>query len=166
MCVSSSVRRLRRSERRDAAAGRLLARLGSDESGASLVEFALLAPFLGLLMVGIADYGRGFSERFALESAAHRTLERAAVGSTQPDYSFLKEEAAAAGAVPIENVTFENWLECDGTKMPSYDSVCLEEQQVARYLYVKIEKDFVPNFRWTGGDQPIRISGDAAVRVQ
>ncbi len=145
---------------------RLFARIESDERGASLVEFSLLAPFLGLLIVGIADYGRGFSERFALESAAHRTLERAAVGSTQTDYSFLKQEAATAAGVPLENVTFDNWLECDGTRMPSYDSVCLEEQQVARYLYVKIEKDFIPNFRWTGGDQPIRISGDAAVRVQ
>src|SRR5687767_3100721 len=91
---------------------RLARRLAGDARGSSLVEFALAAPVLGLVVVGIADYGRGFSQRFALETAAHRTLERAAVGTTNTDYSFLRQEAATAAGVPIDDVTFDNWLEC------------------------------------------------------
>src|SRR5687767_6083444 len=91
---------------------RFLRRLARDARGSSVVEFALAAPVLGLVVVGIADYGRGFSQRFALETAAHRTLERAAVGTTNTDYSFLRQEAATAAGVPIDDVTFDNWLEC------------------------------------------------------
>lgn len=137
-----------------------------DECGTSLIEFAMFAPFVGLMLVGIADFGRGFSERFALEAAAHRTLERAGVGATQTDYTFLRQEAATTANVPLDNVTFRNWLVCDETRMLNYDDVCEQDQQVRRYIYVKIERDFQPSFHWSTGGKVIRISGDAAVRVQ
>ena len=141
------------------------ARLERDSRGVSIIEFTLVAPVLGLMVVGIADFGRGFSERYALESAAHRALERAGVGSNKTNYSYVREEAAKAAGVPLTAVTLDNWLECDATRMPTYDSACSNGQQGARYLYVKIEKRFEPMFHWTGG-RNIFISGDAAVRVQ
>ena len=145
---------------------RLARRLGRDARGSSVVEFALAAPVLGLVVVGIADYGRGFSQRFALETAAHRTLERAAVGTTNTDYSFLRQEAATAAGVPLADVTFDNWLECDGTRMPNYSDVCTDSQQVARYIQVTIYKNFSPSFKWTGKGSTYRLSGAAAVRIQ
>ena len=140
--------------------------LKRDEKGASFVEFTMIAPFLGLLTVGIADYSRGFSERFMLENAAHRTLERAGVGTTKPDYSFLKQEAATAAGVPIENVTLDNWLECAGTRMPNYTDPCETGQQGARYIYIKIEKTYQLSMSLPGQSPTMRLSGDAAVRVQ
>lgn len=140
--------------------------VAADERGTSLLEFTLFAPFLGLLTVGIADYSRGFSEVFALESAAYRTLERAAVGGTQTSYSYLRQEAANAAGVPLSNVTLDNWLECGGTRMASYDEPCQSGQQIARYIKLRIEKTFVPSFRWTNVSGPLRLKGDAAVRVQ
>jgi Flp pilus assembly protein TadG len=145
---------------------RFVRRFVRDARGSSVVEFALAAPVLGLVVVGIADYGRGFSQRFALETAAHRTLERAAVGTTNTDYSFLAAEAAAAAGVPAADVTFDNWLECDGTRMPNYSDVCTSSQQVARYIQVTIYKNFSPSFSWTGKGSTYRLSGAAAARVQ
>ena len=144
----------------------LLRRLKRDARGTSVIEFALVAPILGMLLVGIADYARGFSERFALEAAAHRALERAGVGSTYSDYSFVRQEAATAAGVPIESVTLQNWLECDGTRMSIYSAACANGQQVTRYLYVKIVKTFEPSFRWTQSAAPLTLQGDAAVRLQ
>jgi Flp pilus assembly pilin Flp len=146
---------------------RSLARaLTRDERGASLVEFTMIAPFLGLLTVAIADYSRGFSERFALENAAHRTLERAGVGATKDDYSFLRQEAATAAGVPIENVTLDNWLECGGGRMPNYTDPCEAGQQAARYIYIKIVKTYQLSMSLPGQASSMRLSGDAAVRVQ
>jgi Flp pilus assembly protein TadG len=150
---------------------RFVRRIARDARGSSVVEFALAAPVLGLVVVGIADYGRGFSQRFALETAAHRTLERAAVGTTNTDYSFLAAEAAAAAGVPAADVTFDNWLECqndNGTteRMPNYNDACDDEQQVARYIQVTIYKNFSPSFKWTGKGSTYRLSGAAAARVQ
>lgn len=144
-------------------AGRRLVR---DDRGASLIEFTLIVPFLSLLLVGIADYSRGFAERFALESAAHRTLERTGVGSSQSGYDYLRAEAANAAEVPIEQVTLDYWLECGGVRMPGYDDPCDEGNQVARYVYVKIERDFELSMNWPGHSKILRLSGDAAVRVQ
>ena len=145
---------------------RFIRRLAGDAHGSSVVEFALAAPVIGLVVVGIADYGNGFSQRFALETAAHRTLERAAVGTTNTDYSFLRQEAATAAGVPIDDVTFDSWLECDGTRMPNYSDICTADQQVARYIQVTIYKNFSPSFKWTGKGSTYRLSGAAAVRIQ
>jgi Flp pilus assembly pilin Flp len=145
---------------------RFVGRLAREERGTSMIELALIAPFLGLLTVGIADYSRGFAERLALEGAAHRTLERAGVGSTQTDYSFLKQEAATAAGVALTDVTFDNWLECGGTRMPNYDDPCADGAQQARYIYVKIEKNFQLSINLPGQPQTLRLYGDAAVRVQ
>jgi hypothetical protein len=142
-----------------------LRRLAREERGTSVIELAIIAPFLGMLTLGIADYSRGFAERLALEGAAHRTLERAGVGSTQTNYSFLKQEAATAAGVPLDNVTFDNWLECGGTRLPNYDDPCTDAEQ-ARYVSVKIEKDFTLSIAPPGQPQTMRLSGDAAVRVQ
>ena len=145
---------------------RLARSLLREEKGASLVEFTMIAPFLGLLTVAIADYSRGFSERFSLENAAHRTLERAGVGATKDDYSFLRQEGANAAGVPIENVTLDNWLECAGTRMPNYTDPCETGQQAARYIYIKIEKTYQLSMSLPGQSSTMRLSGDAAVRVQ
>lgn len=141
-------------------------RLVRDDRGASLIEFTLLVPFLSLLLIGIADYSRGFADRFALESAAHRTLERAGVGSSQSGYDYLRAEAANAASVPIEQVFFDKWLECGGTRMPGYDDPCDDGRQIARYIYVRIERDFELSFNWPGRSRIMRLAGDAAVRVQ
>jgi Flp pilus assembly protein TadG len=140
--------------------------LTGEERGTSMIEMAMVAPFLGVLTLGIADYSRGFAQRLALESAAHRTLERAGVGSTQTDYSFLKQEAANAAGVPLTDVTLDNWLECGGTRMTNYDDPCTDGAQQARYIYVKIEKNFTLSIRLPGQPQTMRLYGDAAVRVQ
>jgi hypothetical protein len=138
------------------------------ENGTSAVEFGFLAPLLGLMLVGIADLAQGYSERFALETAAHRALERASIGTTQSvgstDYSFLRAEAATAARVPLSNVNYRSWLECDGTQK-AFDDVCEEGQQIARYVEIEIWKNFVPSFDWTGSST-IRIAGQAAVRIQ
>lgn len=145
---------------------RIAGALRRDERGASLVEFTMIAPFLGLLTVGIADYSRGFSERFMLENAAHRTLERAGVGTSKDDYSFLQQEAATAAGVPLANVTLDNWLECAGTRMPNYTDPCQEGQQAARYIYIKIVKTYQLSMSLPGQVSSMQLSGDAAVRVQ
>jgi Flp pilus assembly protein TadG len=47
-----------------------LRRRGAGEAGAALVEFALLVPFLALLVFGTIDLGRVFSQQNRLRNAA------------------------------------------------------------------------------------------------
>ena len=52
-----------------------LRRLRRDARGASMIEFGMLAPFLGLLVAGMIDLGQGLSERYTLQQAVNRGLE-------------------------------------------------------------------------------------------
>jgi Flp pilus assembly protein TadG len=150
-----------------------LSRLWNDERGLSIVEFAAVAPFLGILIVGVADLGRGYTERFAVQQAANRTLELAHSGTRKNDYSFLKAEAeTAAGAGSTAVVT--QWLECtnnDGTRQTkTFTSTCTSAQQTARYVTLEVSRPFVPAFTSAGypkeADGTILLKARASLRVQ
>jgi Flp pilus assembly protein TadG len=146
-------------------------RLLADQRAVSLVEFAFIAPFLALLIVGIADLGRGYTARFSLQQAANRTLEMAILGTATTDYSFLQAEAASAAGVPLANVSLDQWLECDGGTPKAYGSTCNDGEQIARYVTLIINSTFVPLFTSAGypdrnADGSVPIKARASLRVQ
>ena len=148
-----------------------IAKIWRDRNGVSAVEFGAVAPFLGLLIVGVADFGRGYSERIALQQAANRTLELAHTGTRMNNYDFLRTHAErAAGTGSVATVT--QWLECgtDITKRP-LTNTCSASEQTARYVTLEIVKDFDPIFTSVGypdvkpnGDVPLKAR--ASLRVQ
>jgi Flp pilus assembly protein TadG len=145
---------------------RLLAR---DERGTSLIEFGFLAPFLGLLAMGVIDLSRGLAERFAIQAAVNASLElvqaRPAVAgddATDVDYTFVRTEAAALAKVPVAQVTLTRWLECDGVEQPRVTGTCSANQDVARYLRIHVAKNFQGDFYF----HTIPMSASGALRTQ
>jgi Flp pilus assembly protein TadG len=55
---------------------RLLPRISRDEKGAAVIELALVAPVLALMVIGIVDMSNAFSRKLALEQGAQRAIER------------------------------------------------------------------------------------------
>lgn len=148
----------------------LLGKLARDTKGTSLIEFAAAAPVFLLFVVGIADLGRGFSQRYFLQQAANRTLEVAHFGASGTNFNHLIPEAAAAASVPESNVTLEQWLECDTTRK-AFDSYCESGQRTARYVSIEIRASFRPLWGTLGyananADGTIPIQAKAALRVQ
>lgn len=132
---------------------RRLPTLARDERGTSLIEFGFLAPFLALLTMGVIDLSRGLAERFNIQQAVNRGLElvqaRPAVadaGSSDVDYGFVTAEVATAAGVPQSQVTLTRWLECDGNDEGDVNGSCEDGQAVARYLRVRVTKDFEAEF--------------------
>lgn len=160
--------------------------LGRDERGASLIELALVAPFLATLVIGVVDIAGGYSAKLQLEQAAQRTIEKAMQaeksdinGLNVDFYSTLKAEAATAAAVDPSAVTVKYWLECNGVNQntsPStmdadYGKVCSGGQAYARYVNVQIVKNYTPLFKvnWLEGansDGTFTLEGEAGIRVQ
>lgn len=149
--------------------------LARDERGVSVVEFALVLPVLAFLTMGTIDFGRGFASKYSLEQAAQRTIEMANVGAVGSDYNYLKPEAASVAGVPVENVTVDQWLECDGGAAQDFTSTCSAGQMVARYVRLTIVRDYQPSFNYSrlgftlANRQPngaFRLSADSVVRVQ
>lgn len=151
--------------------------LAGDRRGVSVVEFALLAPFLGVLIMGIGDMARGFAAKYALEQAAHRALERLVSGTTASPaatqtFDYVKAEAAAAAGVPLANVTLETWLECAGVKQTNFTAICGANEEIERYLRVRIDSEFEPMFGDYGPfgeaaeDGTVPIFAESALRIQ
>lgn len=160
-----------------------LLKLARDERGASIVELALVAPFLATFVIGMSDLSRGYSEKLQLEQAAQRSIEKAMQGMQGDDstgiFEGLQAEAAAAAGVNENAVDVRYWLECDGvsqntsaaTMAADYEKVCPSSGQVySRHLNVTIEKTFTPMFgtKWLGSnsDGTFTLVGESGLRVQ
>jgi Flp pilus assembly protein TadG len=160
---------------------RLLRRLRRDERGVSVIEMALLAPVLSVFTIGIADLGRAFAERYALQQSIHRTLERGQItGPTAGTYTYLAAEAAeAAGGGATATVT--EWVECTSTagvrRRETTSTACVVAtpttagEEFARYVEINATKTYTPLFtgrifatRNANGTVP--LVGKASIRVQ
>ena len=159
---------------------RFLRSLVRDRTGSSIVELAIAAPVLALLVAGVSDLGRGLSAKFALNQAIHRSLEKAAVSNRRTDYAYLKAETAAAAGIDESRVSVDAWLECDGARKSNFSGSCASGEQIGRYVKVTATSRFTPMFRYSflqlqtddddddDGDNAgtIKLQADAAVRVQ
>jgi len=158
---------------------RKLLRLGRDERGASVVELALVAPFLATLTIGMVDISNAYGEKLQVEQAAQRAIEKAMQGDKETDlYNTLKAEAADAADVDEDNVEARYWVECDGVSLNSdpatmeedFEDVCEDGEYMTRHVNVRIEKSFTPmfNMSWAGAnaDGTFTLSGEAGLRVQ
>lgn len=156
-----------------------LAHLVRDERGTSVTELALLAPILASLVIGMTDLSLAYSAKLQLEQAAQRSIEKAMNGKKEAAlFETLLTEATEAADVEEDAVEVSYWLECDGvsqntspaTMEADYGKVCADTEAYARYVNVRIEKDFEPTFstEWLGAntDGSFTLVGEAGVRVQ
>jgi hypothetical protein len=147
----------------------------SENKGVGTIEFAIIAPVLALLLMGMADLGRALAAKYHLESAAHRALERATTLQGQIGADSLRLEAAAGAGEPLSHVTLESWLECEGVRQPVFDGECPTGSEIARYLRLNIISNFTPTFSYgplgktfgeSGPNGTFRISARAGMRIQ
>ena len=69
--------------------------MSTDERGAAAVEFALVAPLLVALLVGIAEFGRAYQAQTALSGAAREAVRSVALGSTAGEARTAARSVAA-----------------------------------------------------------------------
>ena len=148
--------------------------LGRCERGNSVVEMALVAPILALMLIGMVDLSRAYSTKLQLTQAAQRTIEKVQSRRVALNNELLiqAEGAAAAEAAgfPDATVTVDKWLECDGARQGALIVACLPSQNYARYVSVDIADTFTPTFRksFAGSTSAgtFTLHGEAGVRVQ
>ncbi len=158
---------------------RPLSHLVRDERGTSIVEMALVMPFLASMLIGMVDISRGYSAKLQLEQAAQRSIEKAMNGEKETAlFETLLDEAVAAADVDEDAVEVKYWLECAGvsqntnpaTMEADYGKKCADGVAYARYVHVRIEKTYSPMFNATllgaNSDGTFTLSGEAGVRVQ
>jgi Flp pilus assembly pilin Flp len=121
-----------------------LQRFWRSADGVGAIEFAIVAPFLALLAMGVVDVSRAIASVFTLQQAVNRGIELAVVGTRDADLENVRSEGARAAGVPLSQARLEIWLECNGSRMQNFDQVC--EQLSARFLRLELQNNFRPTF--------------------
>lgn len=83
-------------------------RAASDERGQALVEFALVAPFLLLLILGLVDFARAWSTYEVITYQARQGARMAVVDNpdtTEPDVLQAIRDGLAAGSLDPDAAT-------------------------------------------------------------
>jgi Flp pilus assembly protein TadG len=142
-------------------------RLGRSEKGTALVEFALLAPVILLLLVGLIEVGRyTYFAVLAANAARAGALYGAENGRTALDSSGMRT-AALADAQNIANMTVPTaryFCLLDGTSTLCPSTGARQSNWV---YYVEVDTSGTYNslFRYPGIPQSVTVSGKAITRV-
>jgi Flp pilus assembly protein TadG len=170
-------------------------RLGADARGAAVIELALVAPVLALMVIGIVDMSNAFSRKLALEQGAQRAIERI-MQTTANDTveGTLKTEAVCqvngtnsdgtckTSPITTSNVTVTYRLECTdtggsistqtNTDSTTFDAFTCASGTVseARYIEIAVTDTYTPlfpiTFSFINGDGTYHLSATAGMRTQ
>lgn len=129
----------------------------------------LIAPALAALLFVGMDVGLAFWQKLQLEQAAQRGIELALAPGTigTGNFSYLDPEVRAAYGKPVQSVTVDNWLECNGVRQQNWNSFCPAGQTFARYVSVRVQATYRASYNFGGVLGGTRLlTGDASVRLQ
>ena len=158
-----------------------LKQLARDKSGAAVVELALAAPILAMMVIGVTDISMAYGKKLELEQAAQRAIEKVmqTTGESTPEDTIKKEAvcqfngtnadgSCKTAPLTTANVTVTYNLTCDGT-VTAYTSDCTGTQTEVRYITATANYIYTPHFDLRFGTQPdgkYHLDGSAGVRVQ
>ena len=150
---------------------RWLAPLYRCVSGNISVEFALILPFLLLLVMGVYDFGRGFMEKNRLISAARAGAQYALAHPSANDnalYSGVTQSARddAADVDGILQVVPNPYRKCLDDVEVGPDESCAGGEVPMRYIEVDVSGPFEFLFDYPMTTGSMILTGHAELRVR
>ncbi len=149
-----------------------LNRLRIDKYGVALVETALVAPVLVMIIMGTMDAARYGAAKMKVQQAVNRGLEISWMGGPDVATSDIQAQAAAQADVPTSAVTVTQTLECGGT-VTSWNTASCSSGETARYTQIQISTTFTPSFAggalakmFGNSDGVVPISATGVLRIQ
>lgn len=171
----------RTAEKQEKAAGRLplqAARLPKTaESGQTLLEFALMLPFMMLLLLGIAEIGRAAFMTITVNNGATAGVEWGSQNSTgaSPGGIIAMQNAATADAI-VTGMTatatygcicdYGSGISCNQPLDPAQCTISCPGGQVVDCVQVTTHLDFDSLFHYPGLPQTFQANGKAVERVR
>ncbi|HEV2595094.1 MAG TPA: TadE/TadG family type IV pilus assembly protein [Sphingomicrobium sp.] len=168
--------------------------LRRDERGAAVIEMAMVAPVLALIVIGVVDMSNAFSRKLALEQGAQRAIEKI-MQTTEQDTveTTLATEAVCqvngtnsdgtckTSPISASNVTVTWRLDCtaSGGAITSYSATTSATfdtyscptgtARQAEYIQVALTDTYTPlfpiHFASFNGDGTYHLSATAGVRT-
>ncbi|WP_252260367.1 TadE/TadG family type IV pilus assembly protein [Erythrobacter aurantius] len=147
---------------------RYLASLVADGSGTMVVEFALVAPVMALLLIGTVEVGFIVARQHELQSAASEVeaIVMATNQGAETDPDELEEILMESVNLTGEDVSIVRKYRCGiSSELVNSSSSCFEGDVVSSYLEIAISDTRLPIWSTFGIGQEIRYSVERTVQI-
>jgi Flp pilus assembly protein TadG len=135
---------------------RLFRRSTRGEGGQAAVEFALVLPFLLVMLVGIVEFGRAWNEHQVITDAARETARRACLYTdmTMAEAQKVANDAMAAAGIDYNRAT----VTIDNLDGDSNTLVTVNIDLRYRFTF------FAPLMAWATGQEIIHLKTSFRMR--
>lgn len=146
----------------------LLCRLARSETGASLVEFAILAPVMIFLLVGLVDVGR-----FTYYSILAANAARAGAAFGAQNITTINNTTSISAAALADGQSLSNWQttsQCLASVNGGALGACPSGSSTVQsgtvyYVQVSTSGTFNTLVKYPGLANSVKVSGSATMRV-
>ena len=139
-----------------------------NSDGVAAVEFALLAPILIFIFIGMFDFGRYLQQKMQLDNMARNAAEYVRHGGEEGNLAtdvFAEATAASAEADALQISTEEN-CECSG----GVDVSCATANgcggYMRRFISIELQQTYRPVFNYPGLPETITLTGFSRMQVE
>lgn len=149
----------------------MIRRLVRKENGTSAVEFALVAPILILIFMGIVEFGRYTYYAILASHAARAAASWGAQNGTTAESAAGMQNIAAADATGLSNwtttpghITANAMCSVNGGAL----QVCsgtINPANTVYYVQVSVTGQFNTLIRYPGIPSPVTVTGSSTMRV-
>jgi len=138
------------------------------EDGVAATEFALIAPILIYILMGIVDYGLFINQRMVLEDVARTSAEYMVKGG---DANLITADVIEQSSLLPElgNITVITTEECecaDGISVSCTIGSCNADDYMRNFYAVSLEMPYATKFPYPGIPNTINLQGHARLRIQ
>lgn len=161
---------MRRSHRiRDAVKNTIKKRLAAFRSachGNVVVEYALCAPILLLMMALLFDFGMAVYDSMSLKEAARAGAEYA-VSHASDTAGLVQVVSNASGVSPQSlSITSNQFCECADGSSVSCGTKCADGSATETYFKVSVQEPYTTLLPYPQSIAPLTLSGSAALRIR
>ena len=142
------------------------ATLIGDEAGSAAVEFALLAPVLVMIVMGMIDYGSVMNQTMQVAAAAHAGAEYAirngwnANGIQTAVTGATTLTVSASPAPQLVTACISN-----GAVVTTAAPTCASGAKPGHYVVVSAQATVTPLVAWPSFVMPAAVSSQATIRI-
>lgn len=135
------------------------------ERGSSLVEMAIMLPFLLLLVIGVIDFGRAYYDSIEVASAARAGAQYGVINPTDTTGMIAAAKSDTASDISTLTATAADGCMCsDGSGASASCGTtpsCTSGTRQVNYVQVNTSYTFKPYLPWPGIPASIPLTGQA-----
>jgi Flp pilus assembly protein TadG len=150
--------------------GRRFSRLFFDEEGTAAIEFGVIGTFLGLLLLGLVDFGMGYWRQMQVGNAARAGVEYAITnGWDQAKITTVVGGATGWGSItatPAPTKTCGCPDVTAGIAAATCGASCTGGGTAGTYVNVNARASYSTVFTYPGIANPLTLNASTSVRIQ